>query len=335
VSDCTLHNSTGNLQVDHILRAIVSCYEHAFPSFIRAYYVIGSYADASSVPISDIDFMIVFAKPLTSDQLAHAHELRQHCDQLSSIRLDIGLSLERDLSAIEQVLLKLGSLFIYGDDLRHQLQLPPLAIYQRDVTWSPYRFLGQVIRERQLLIYPLTYPDAGDPFYGYTKKRIAAWYPTAIEQGTKELITAITRTATALLALRADQYVGTKRACIRLYREHIADEWAEYLETVYRKGKREWQYSIPDRATDRQLLRELCEHTLAFENHYFRHYRTYLLDLLGGTDGERLFAAQRLTQVVYKDQMMIDMLQVNAESASAEVRVASTQALAHIAQEHA
>jgi hypothetical protein len=95
-----------------------------------------------------------------------------------------------------------------------------------------------VIRERQVLAYPLSYPDASDRFYGYTKKRIAAWYPAAMEQGTKELITGITRTATALLALRAHQYVGSKSASIRLYREHIADEWTEYLETVYHKGKR-------------------------------------------------------------------------------------------------
>ena len=92
-----------------------------------------------------------------------------------------------------------------------------------------------MIRERPLLAYPLTYPEASDRFYGYTKKRIAAWYPTAIEQGTKELITGLTRTATALLALRAHQYVGTKSASIRLYREYIADEWTEYLETLYRK----------------------------------------------------------------------------------------------------
>src|SRR5262245_4285667 len=113
---------------------MIGLYEHAFPGYIRAYYVIGSYADASTVPISDIDFTIVFARPLTSGQLAQAHALAQRCAQLSPIRLDIGLALEQDLSGIEQVLLKLGSLFVYGDDVREQLILPPLAQYQRDVT---------------------------------------------------------------------------------------------------------------------------------------------------------------------------------------------------------
>jgi hypothetical protein len=223
---------------------------------------------------------------------------------------------------------------VYGDDLRHQLLLPPLAQYLRDVTWSPYRFLGQVMRERLVLVYPLSYPDTSDPFYGYTKKRIAAWYPAAIEQGTKELITGVTRTATALLALRAHQYVGTKSASIRLYREQIADEWTEYLEALYRKGKGEWQYAVPDRPAAQQRLRELCQQTLGFENHYFQHYRRYLLDLLQGTDDERLFAAQRLSQVVYTDDVMVGLLQANAQAASAEVRSASKQALAQIGQIH-
>jgi hypothetical protein len=317
--------------VDRILQTIVARYEHAFPGYIRAYYLIGSYADASAVPISDIDFMIIFATPLTPNQLAQARALVQHCAESSPIRLDIGLTLERDLSGIEQVLLKLGSLFIYGDDLRDQLVLPSLAQYQRDVTWSPYRFLGQIIRERLVLTYPLAYPDASDPFYGYTKTRIAAWYPAGDEQGTKELITGVTRTATALLALRAHQYVGTKGASIRLYREYIPDEWAEYLETLYRKGKGEWQYTVPDRPADQQLLRNLCQHTLAFENHYFQHYWAYLLALLQGTDDERLFAAQRLTQVVYTDDVMVGILQANTQAANPEVRSASVQALAQIA----
>jgi predicted nucleotidyltransferase len=334
MSDCNLRTSTGYSEADRILQAIVGRYERAFPDCIRAYYLIGSYADGDTVPISDIDVAIVFARPLTPERLAQAHALAQQCAQDSPIRLDIGLTRERDLSSIEQVLLKLGGLFIYGDDVRHQLVLPPLALYQRDVTWSPYRFLGQVLRERQVLAYPLSYPDASDPFYGYTKKRIAPWYPAGVEQGTKEWITGVTRTATALLALRAHQYVGSKSASIRLYRERIADEWTEYLETLYHKGKGEWQYQVPDHAADRQQLRELCRQTLGFENHYFEHYRTYLLDLLQGTDDERRFAAERLTQVVYTDDLIAGMLEANAQATSAEVRAASMQALAQIARTH-
>jgi len=325
-----LHDTTGSGQVDHILQGIVGLYETVFPSYIRAYYIIGSYADRSAVTISDIDMSIVFTKPLTHDQLAQALALIDHCSLISPIRLDIGMELEQRLSGMQCTLLKLGSRLVYGDDIREHLQLPPMPLYQRDVTWSPYRFLGQVLRQQQVLVYPLTYPDANDPFYGYTQKRINHWYPANITQGTKELVTGIARTATALVALLAQQQVGTKQASIRLYREAIGDEWSDYLEALYEHGKSAWHYRIPEDLADQQLLQALCRQTLAFENHYFAYYRTYLLELLHGSDEDRCFAAERLTQVVYGDAEMIKALQENTEAASVEVRTAARQALQQI-----
>lgn len=325
-----LQETTGNRQVDRILQGIVGIYETVFPGYIRAYYVTGSFADDSAVPISDIDFMIIFGKPLTREQLGQARALSEHCGLLSPIRLDIGMELEQRLAGLACTMLKLGSRLVYGDDLRDQLQLPSIALYQRDVTWSPYRFLGQVLRGQEALVYPLTYPDAADPFYGYTQKRIHHWYPADIKQGTKELVTGIARTATALIALRAQRHVGTKQASIRLYRETIGDEWSDYLEMLYHYGKGMWQYQVPESQADQQRLRDLCQQTLAFENHYFAYYRTYLLALLHGSDDDRLFAAERLTQVVYRDAEMIAALQQNSQADNAEVRAATAQALQQI-----
>ena len=31
-----------------------------------------------------------------------------------------------------------------------------------------------------VLRYPLDYPDPADPLYGYTRKRIAEWYPASV-----------------------------------------------------------------------------------------------------------------------------------------------------------
>ncbi|MEM7129452.1 MAG: nucleotidyltransferase domain-containing protein [Chloroflexota bacterium] len=330
----TLHNSTENPEVDRILQEIIHLYETEFPEYIRVYYVIGSYADGSSISLSDIDLAIIFAKGLTREQLEHAWALAEQCSSFSEIRLDIGLDLEKRLPGVGRVLFKLGGLCVYGTDIRDQLELPPLAEYQQDVTWSPYRFLGQVIRNQEVLTYPLGYPDPDDPFYGYTQKRIDAWYPATTTAGTKEIITGVTRTATALLALRAECYVGTKKASVDLYRRQIGDEWSDFLETWYRKGKLEWYYTIPAQAEDQDLLRDLCQQTLAFENHYFQHYRDYLEKLLSGSEEEKLFAVQRLTQVCYRDEEMVSTLQeiVQSLTVSAEIRDVATQAL--ICSEH-
>jgi hypothetical protein len=53
--------------------------------------------------------------------------------------------------------------------------------------------------------------------------------------------------------------------------------------------------------------------------------------LIQGTDDERLFAAQRLTQVLYTDAEVVGLLQTNTQAARAAVRAASALALAHIA----
>lgn len=301
MSQISLLHSTVNTDVDCILQTVIHAYENEFPGYIRAYYIIGSYSDRSYVPNSDIDLGIIFAKPLTQEQLERAWALAEECASISQIRLDIGLDLEQNLPGVGRVLFKLGSLCVYGTDIRDQLELPPMAEYQRDVTWSPYRFLGQVVRDQEVLIYPLAYPDAADHFYGYTQKRIHEWYPAEVTSGTKETITGITRTATALLALHEHCHVGTKKASVELYRRHINDEWTDVVETWYYKGKLEWHYAIPTQAEDQKLLRDLCQQTLAFENHYFQHYREYLARLLHGTEEEQRFATERLTQVCYSD----------------------------------
>ncbi|NKB65654.1 MAG: hypothetical protein GKR89_01215 [Candidatus Latescibacteria bacterium] len=293
--------STGDNRADGIIRGVVRRYQEQLGGYIKAYYVIGSYADGSQVPLSDIDLVVLFGKPLTQAQLDGAWELAGDCGRGSPIRLDIGLELEQRLEVGAQVGLMLGSRCVFGEDSRSQWALPSMAAYRRYVTWGPYRFLGQVVRQQEVLQVPLDYPDAQAPFYGYTAKRIERWYPEAVEQGTKELITGVSRTARALLALEAGQYVGSKDASVKLYHQHIGGPWADYLETLYQKGKLTWQYLVPEELAEQQQLDEICHQTLAFENYYFQRYRHYLQELVQGEGQDRVFAQKRLQKVCFGD----------------------------------
>jgi len=328
MDDFSLIQSTGKEHIDRLLHGIVGIYNQAFPERIRAFYVVGSYADGSSIALSDIDLYIIFAGLMDAQESEQAQALERFCGQLSPIRLDLNPTSEAALSVADRILLKQGSMLIYGADIRDDILLPPLDAYQKYATWYPYRFLGQIMRDCVVLPYPLTYPDQGGEFYGYDRKRIPEWYPPEIEKGIKELVTGALRTATAILALRAGQYVGTKRDSVRLYRECIHDEWTNYLETLYLKGKLEWQYLIPSEQDDKLLLRELCQRTLAFENHYFDLYRTYLLGLLQQDEEDKIFALERLTHVVYIDEEMVRIVQELNKSGIEEIRQA-----AHHAQE--
>jgi len=326
----SLAQSTGSQYVDRLLRGIAGIYAQIFPTRIGAVYIMGSYADESAVPLSDIDLCILFKDVLATEEKEQAQTLAYFCGQLSSIRLDISVAGENDLSVAERIMLKQGSLLINGEDMRDHILLPSLDDYRKYVTWGPYRFLGQIIRDCLVLSYPLTYPDNESEFYGYERKRIPEWYEwysPEIDRGTKELVTGVLRTATAMIALKTGQYVGSKHECVQLYRQYIHDEWTDYLEMLYEKGKREWHYLIPTGSADQLLLRSLCQQTLAFENAYFSLYRTYLLDLLQQTDEGRIFALKRLTEVVYTDEEMLKTLQVLSHSSIQEVQQASHHAL--------
>jgi hypothetical protein len=175
---------------------------------------------------------------------------------------------------------------------------------------------------------PLTYPDPAGEFYGYERKRIAAWYPVEVESGTKELVTGMVRATTAVLALQAGEYVVGRADAVELYAAIIGDEWSEYLQTLYGRCKRQWQYRVPVDRRDRALLQELCHRTLDFENHYFALYRTYLLGPLASSEsGDCLFAAEQLCRVVYLDETIMARLRFLAGSTDGKLQEAAVREL--------
>lgn len=60
----SLIESTGRPEIDQIAEGIIEVYEETFPNRIRSYYLVGSWADASAVLLSDIDIRVVFKDDL-------------------------------------------------------------------------------------------------------------------------------------------------------------------------------------------------------------------------------------------------------------------------------
>jgi predicted nucleotidyltransferase len=54
-----LASSTGDPRIDEIVQGIIGLFEIAFPGRIRGCYLVGSYADGTAVPLSDIDIRVV------------------------------------------------------------------------------------------------------------------------------------------------------------------------------------------------------------------------------------------------------------------------------------
>ncbi len=132
--------------------------------------------------------------------------------------------------------------------------------------------------------------------------------------------------ATVIIALRTGQTVVAKSASVRLYKDLVNDSWTRWLEALYEQGARRWGYLVPDEPVERRELRDLCAPMLAFENHYLRLYRDYLLAQLDHGAASKRLAVQRLSTAIYPDDETLATLQALTQDADHDVRGAATTA---------
>jgi Nucleotidyltransferase domain len=81
-----LASSTGQPQIDEIIRGIIGLFETVFPGRIRGCYLVGSYADGSAVALSDIDLRVVFKEGFAdSAEEEQVRRVRGYC-RLNALR---------------------------------------------------------------------------------------------------------------------------------------------------------------------------------------------------------------------------------------------------------
>ncbi len=275
--------TTGHRQVDEIVASIVTAYEATLPNQALGYYLGGSWADGTAIDLSDIDRCILYeTKPDDEEERQRAIDVWSSLS--SPIHLDVIMRAIDLLPVrpIEIVSLKMASCLMYGRDVRDRLLWPSVDSYRSDATGRAYDFIGRVQRRAVAVPLPLAYPAPEEEFYGYDRKRVP-WYPAGIERGLKELVTAVAHIATAILVIRTGRFVGSKAESVRVYRDGIGDEWTDYLDVLYQKGKHAWGYQVPVDAADRHLLRDLCQRTLGFEHYSLALYQSEIFSQSGSS----------------------------------------------------
>lgn len=301
MQEIVLLQSTENERTNTVLRATIGIFELAFPGQIRACYIEGSYADQSAVFTSDIDLVIVLNGDASSEQ-ERAEALAQHCCVLSAVELDIGIADENKLATGVPPYFKLGSILIYGEEVRDRLPLVSLSQWTRDRMHSSLWRTVHLFNRSAVIRYPLDYPDPSGEFYGYDRRKLRL--PDGEEVNcTRDLIRLTGWSATALLAYRAGRYVTRKSECHRAYQESFQDEWGQLLEDIYVYCRGKWHYLLPTDLAERSKLREICARTLAFENYFLLVYKEFLLSELRTEDEEgRRMALWVLGQIAYQDE---------------------------------
>ena len=262
-----LLTSIGDERVDTLLGGTIGIFEIAFPGRIRAYYLTGSFVDGSALPASDVDLTLVFRGRFMPGEEARADALAAACSRISRIELDLAPVEEQIPWPLRAAVVKLGSLCLYGDDLRPSLSLPPLEDYRRHTVRLGARLIAELRPPLQdaRAAYPLAYPDPSGEFYGYDRHSPSA---PAGHPPLKDMVVAIGMMATALLALEHGIIVGHKRESVRLYTERMGGKWAGLVSSSFTLVRNGWGYHIPADPPARRQLRELCAQMLAFENHF-------------------------------------------------------------------
>lgn len=324
----TLVHSTRNERANTVLREVISDFESAFAGRVQSYYVEGSLADGSEVTTSDIDLHIVFHERfLDSDERKMVEKFAAQCVARSAVELDLELLEEQELLQGVGPNFKLGSLLIYGEDIREQVPLWPLEMWARDRMHSSYWRTVHLCQRPTPLRYPLTYPDPAGEFYGYDRRILRL--PDGREVPcTRDLIRLVGWSATALLAFQAGIYVARKSDCHKLYREAFHDEHAQLLQDVYELCRGKWNYLLPSEQEDREILKNICERTLLFENHFLQLYRAFLLDELRNADptGQRQ-ALWVLKEIPYADLEVREAVARLAQNEQDTIRIAARETL--------
>jgi predicted nucleotidyltransferase len=303
--------ATGNDLADEIAGGVIGIWESIFPGRIRGYYLFGSYSAGAADSSSDLDIAILFKDRFLG--VAETEQAQRLCEWLDAlhpaITVDMFYVSEDSVQQPDRVSvalrLKRSSVLLYGQDTRDRITAEPDERYVRDAMHIPYygsRFGRPDLDE---LTFPLDYPQPGGEFFGYDGWRLDYQHP----RGTKMLVVIVSRIATALVALRAGQYAGSKHESAQLYRTLIGDEWSDLVEQVYECCKRRWGYRVPRGAGDRAHLRELCQRALGFENLFFSLYRAYLVqELDSAARDDQLRAIERLGAIIYHTPDVVDAL---------------------------
>ena len=286
-----------------MLQQVIEAFEATFPTRIRAYYIEGSYANSTNVTSSDLDVMIIFRHKYADDEQQQAEELANQQSTTCKLELDIELVDEQSLlTAGVSPTLKFGSTLMYGEDIRGSLQLISLAEWTRDRMHSSLWRTVHLCHRSAIIRYPLTYPDPQDEFYGYATRLLRLSEGQEVPC-TRDLIRLVGWSATAILAFKAGKYVASKSECHKLYQACFHDEWGQLLQDIYELCRGKWNYLIPEKQEERNILRNICERTLGFENHFLQIYKQFVLSELSGSDRKGvqdvLSVAKR---IVYQDE---------------------------------
>lgn len=289
MSNIELINKTNNEKINKIISALLYLYDQIIPDKVLSIYIIGSYANKTSIKNSDLDMTVVLNENADKNDLRNMDKFTDNLNYISSVPLDISyytlseLKDENKNLAIN-VLIKNGSYHIFGKDIKDEINFPNKEKYLRMCINRALYFISRVRNEYynngsftyinmedviNKKIENLDFPDKTQKFFGYTARTIEDSDGNEIPI-TKELILINSLIATTRLAEKG-VYVGDKDSSLTKYKEVINDQWTENIEATYSFCREKYNYLIPEEESEQEKLIEICKKTLELENYFLQY----------------------------------------------------------------
>jgi predicted nucleotidyltransferase len=85
----TLLFSTDNPTIDRVVSGLIAIFEHLFPNRVAGYYLLGSYANGTALPSSDLDLVMLFRDRFASEhEFTTAVTINESCKLIAPVVLD-------------------------------------------------------------------------------------------------------------------------------------------------------------------------------------------------------------------------------------------------------
>ena len=295
MSKISLQFSTGLSRIDEIIYGSIGILETLFPHRIRAYYLVGSYADGGYTSESDIDLVPLFKGMMQDGEEISYRQTVEYMDKLSPVRLGFGLRNEDQSFREGGVGIKIGSVLLYGEDMRDHIPLTPLEQYCQSCISTSIGLIRYQRSDPDQLFFPLEYPNAQDEYYGYLKEENIQG---TIRKSAASIFTHLMFLASSIVTLKTGQYNASKSFSWKFYQDHIGDGWGTFLEEWYTRGKKQWRYAIPMTSKERNQLKQMCQKVLAFENEFWMIAKDFILKRLESKDEKQHYWAEQEMQKI-------------------------------------
>jgi len=292
--------STGVPRIDEIICGSIGILETLFPNRIRAYYLVGSYADGGYTSTSDIDVVPLFKGMMQEGEEIVYRQAVEFMDRLSPVHLGFGLRNENESFREGGVGIKIGSVLLYGEDVRDQIPLTPLEQYRQSLISTSMELIRYQRGEAEQLLFPLDYPNAQDEFYGYLQE---SDIQGTMGASTASIFTHLMFLASSIATLKTGQYNASKSFSWKFYQDQVGDAWGTFLEEWYFQGKKQWEYGVPVSSAERDHLKQMCQKVLAFENEFWGIAKDFILKRLDSKDEKwRNWAEQEIQKIIIKSE---------------------------------